>query len=260
MKKNENRSLMDQIMGLGEGLTKLISSTKYTFENCYVGDLSCMTDESDKNAQVPEKHGTVLRCPMKSRGRLRKTNVLDNVFSDTTKKTVVHVIKMSKIKKGNVKDQFIRDLYRTSSFSYIWNYIGKEILDALDNESEDIKVIYFPNIIIPSSVSEIYFESDNEDKTFNVLMLIVPNSYYDRFDDERKKTVDLLQKAISACIFKKNRDIILDASSFTKNSEMLIDIGKNMVQDANINKYIDQVFLDNLYIDNPLDFIEIGFF
>lgn len=242
-----------------ENIQRIMKSVENTFSNCYVGDLSCMIDESDVLGSTPDDKKTVIL----NDGASFTPNRLMRYLCENPEKTetIAHVITMSKFNKFIKKSELMSQIVADSTFSIVWNYIGKDITDTID-ATPDIKVIYMPKLMIPLDVASIYV-NDPKETYFNLILMVVPDSHKEKFDEKRAYAVDLLQKISTVAIYKKCRDIIFNTSSITKNRSMIDDILSNMVKNTMVVKHIDSVGKvqeDPIQIHSIYELIEIGRF
>lgn len=218
----------------------MLSNAQYTLENMYVGDLSCMSDESDPvtgNLQSYEANETKWINPKSS---FMFDDLIGEIVKSDKIRTVIHAITMSKFHKILRKSGVIKKIYDSSDFSFIWNYMGNEIIDNIDNESNDMKVVYLPKLIIPECIAETYREKAGNVE-FNLIIIVIPDSYKDDVEDKRSRIVDTLQKSVTVAIFKKCRNLIIDISSISKNKEIVYDVIENMIKDSTVCKNISSV-------------------
>ena len=242
-----------------DNLASIAHSVDTTINECYVGDLSCMIDESDPVVSIPDNKKTIIL----NDGKYITTSRLIQFLCETVDevKTIGHVITMSKFEKFIKKNELMKTLYSDTTFHIVWGYIGHEICDTIDS-GPDVKIIYLPKLMIPKSVVSLYSKNDS-DVYYNLILMVVPEDFKDSFRDSRNWIGDMLKKMASVAIYKKCRNLIVNVPSITKEKDTADSVIDNMVKDPVIIKYIDSITKlgdTKIQIHSIYEMIEFGRF
>lgn len=216
----------------------VIKTTKYAIENCYIGDLACMDDKSDivvgndntmKVATInPECPGYVINAISKS----------DDI------QTFAYVINMSKFHKLIKKSARMKDIYEYTSFSYIWNFIGKDVIRGIDDDTNNTKVIYIPRLCVNPVIVSLYTNDKKSEAFFNLLIIVTPDSVSDGKKNKKNKRESVnavLKDMFTAAIYTKSKNILIDFESLNIDLELANSIFENIKKDTGLAKHINNI-------------------